>query len=108
MKKETKIKIINAALWCSMLSGGVALQYAADYYYSHMPLSGVITDEEGNILKERINYQDGSYEERIPARTYINQNGETEYYAPDGYTLTTDESGKYICVKLYKDNVKTR
>ena len=104
MKKEIKIKIINAALLCSILGGGFAL----DYHYSHMPLTGVIKDADGTIIKETINYRDGSYEERIPASTYINANGEVEYYAPAGYALTMNENGEYICVRTYKEDTQTR
>ena len=104
MKKEIKMNIINAALLCSILGGGFAL----DYHYSHMPLTGVIKDADGTIIKETINYRDGSYEERIPASTYINANGEVEYYAPAGYTLTTNENGEYICVRTYKEDTPTR
>lgn len=104
MKKEIKIKIINAALLCGVLGGAISLEY----HLEHMPLTGVIKDADGTIIKEIINYRDGSYEEIIPASTYINANGEVEYYAPAGYALTMNENGEYICVRTYTEDTKTR
>lgn len=94
MNKEVKIRIISAALICSLFTGEFILK-------KHFDNQNIVSSNE-ETTKEVIDYENGEYVEKIEPITYINSNGEIEYYAPEGYVLVCDSNGEYTCIRHYK------